>query len=195
MFGRLLLRNSDALFLSLVVGNWPYLTRTSLNVRTVLALSGFYLVLRTLNALRKFREYDAAAAIAARKDDKREFVDNPDVVRDLAKLAGFAYVRWSTPYLGKWAAISGNYEGAAESLRRDSIHVSLLLNDGQRINLRFAADRAGQLRRLQVGQRITAIGQIPIFGDTFVPENCELVRSEASPRNATMHRRTGISAA
>src|ERR1700678_598494 len=119
MFGRLLLQNSDFLFLSLAMGSWQYITRTPLNVRTALALAGFYLILRTLGALRKFPEY-AAAAIADQKEDKRAFVDNPDVVPNLAGLVGFAYVRRSAPYLGKWAAISGSYQGAAESLSRDS---------------------------------------------------------------------------
>jgi hypothetical protein len=34
--------------------------------------------------------------------------------------------------------ISEVYEGMVESLQRNAIHLSLLLNDGRRVNLRFA---------------------------------------------------------
>lgn len=34
--------------------------------------------------------------------------------------------------------IFGTYDGMVESLQRDSIHVSVLMNGGRRINLRFA---------------------------------------------------------
>jgi hypothetical protein len=184
MLRRFLLQISDALLLSLIFGSWQYLTKTPLNVRTALALAGFYLILRTLDALRKFDECDTATAITPQTKNKRVFVDNPEAVPNLARLAGLAYIRRSTPYLGKWTVMSGSYEGMAKSLQGESIHLSILLNDGQRVNLRFGADRGDQLRRLRVGQGISAVGQIPMFGSTFLPENCELVRAELPTRGS-----------
>jgi hypothetical protein len=95
-------------------------------------------------------------------------------------------VRRSAPCLGKWTTISGSYEGVAESLLQDSFHVSLTLDNGRRVNLRFALADGDQLRRLKAGQRITAISQIPVFGATFIPENCGMVRAEPlTPRGRT----------
>lgn len=94
----------------------------------------------------------------------------------IAKLKGYDGIRRLTPYRGKWMTISGRFEGLAESLQNDAIHLSLLLNDGRRINLRFAAEHAERLRSLREGQRIAAIGRIPGFGTEFSPENCELIR-------------------
>jgi hypothetical protein len=74
--------------------------------------------------------------------------------------------------------LSGTYEGMAESLGRDAIHLTLLLNDGRRVNLRFAPEQGERLRDLKEGQRLTAIGRIPQRGVIFAPENCELVRVE-----------------
>jgi hypothetical protein len=106
-------------------------------------------------------------------------VGDAEVVLELARLSGYEAAKRFTPYLGKWMTISGRYEGIAESLQRDSIHLSLVMPDGRRVNLRFGLDRGEQLRELQEGQRITAICQIQQGRDfVFTPVNCELVRAE-----------------
>ena len=81
-------------------------------------------------------------------------------------------------YLGKWIMISGTFDGIAESLLHDSIHLSLLLHDDRRINLRFAIEHRDQLLRIKKGQQITAIGKTEHRHFTFVPEDCELIRVE-----------------
>ena len=74
--------------------------------------------------------------------------------------------------------ISGRFEGIAESLQKDAIHLSLLLNDGRRVNLKYDCEHGDQLRELREGQRITAIGRIQHSYFTFTLEDCELVRAE-----------------
>jgi hypothetical protein len=110
--------------------------------------------------------------------EKRAFVEVPDAVLELAKLTGYEAVKRFAPYRGKWMTISGMYEGMAESLQRDSIHLSVLIQDGRRINLRFALTHRERLSELKQGRRISAICQIPNYGLNFAPENCELVRAE-----------------
>jgi len=119
-----------------------------------------------------------ATAAPGEPAEERAFVEDPEALLELAKLSGYDAIRRFAPYLGKWMKISGTYEGIAKSLLRDSIHLSLLLHDGRRINLRFAFDREEELRGLQIGQRITAICQIQHLNFTLKPENCELVRTE-----------------
>ena len=175
-FGRPLWENADILVLVIVIEFWQFLTKTPLNVRIAVTVAGFYMVFRFFGAK---REIDACASAAPmEKEGKRVFVDDPGVVLELAKLTGYDAVRRFTPYLGKWMTISGEYEGITQSLQGNAIHLSLLLNDGRRINLRFAAKHGEQLRGLQEGQRITAICQIQHCYFTFTPENCELVRAE-----------------
>ena len=168
-------QNADVLVLVVVMQLWPVLTGSQLNLRTALSLAGLCVVYRLFGAV---RETNTSASLAPPEQEKREFVDDPEVVLEIAKRTGYDAVRRLTPYLGKWMTISGRFEGLAESLQRDAIHVSLLLNDGRRVNLRFAVEHGERLRALRVGQRITAIGRIPRFGFEFSPENCELVRVE-----------------
>lgn len=177
---RFLLENSDALAVFVALGGWRFLTSTPLTVRTACTVLGLYVVLGVVIRVRATYEWAFAngADKGAPKDETRVFVENPNVVLELAKLTGFEAIKRLTPYLGKWMTISGRFEGIAESLQKDSIHLSLLLNDGQRINLRFAMDHAEALRAVQVGQRITVTGQIPTSGSALIPENCEIVRIE-----------------
>lgn len=175
---RFLFENAGALVIFITLESWQFLTKAPLNFRTALTIVGLYLVLSLLDALRRIHDHRPTAAAGAEKVNKPIFVDNPEVVLALTKLTGYEYARRFTPYLGKWVTISGRYEGIAESLQRDSIHLSLLMDDGQRLNLRFSMDRGEQLLGFQAGQRITVAGQIPMFRASFIAENCELVRAE-----------------
>lgn len=175
-FGRFLLRHADSVVIPIAFASWQFLTKSPLTVRTALTLC---LLLVAQNALSRIRALnDTTARTGREKESKRVFVEDPEAVLELAKLTGYDAIKRFAPYLGKWITISGTYEGIAKSLLRDSIHLSLLLNDGQRINLRFAVDREEELRGLQLGQRITAIGQIQHLSFSLKPENCELVRAE-----------------
>jgi hypothetical protein len=80
-------------------------------------------------------------------------------------------------YADKWIAVAGNYEGSAESLLRDSLHVSLLLADGRRVNVQFARDHAESIRQLRPGQRITVISPC-CLGPGLVLRNAELAHTE-----------------
>jgi len=173
-FGRFLLKNSDSMVILIAFASWQFLTNSPLNLRTALTLS---LLLILQNALSRIRALHASAA-PGDPAKERVFVEDPEAVLELAKLTGYDAIRRFAPYLGKWMTISGTYEGIAKSLLRDSIHLSLLLHDGRRINLRFAVNREEELRGLQIGQRITAICQIQHLSFTLKPENCELVRAE-----------------
>jgi hypothetical protein len=166
---------ADVLSLLIFMVGWRFLTNTPLTTRTAITVFGLYLVLTLLRVLRS--NISASASSGARAE-KREFVGDPNQVLEIAKLTGYESLRRFTPYLGKWMTISGTYEGAAKALGQDSMHVSVILNDSRRINLRFAADREPEIRRLQQGQRITANCQIQHINFTFAPENGELVPAE-----------------
>lgn len=167
-------KNADYLALVVVLQFWTLLTNTPLNLRTALTLAGLCLVYRVYGIVRR----DTAALTAPTVEERREFVGDPDGVLELAKLKGYDAVRGLTPYLGKWITISGRFDGIAESLGRDAVHLSLLVNDGTRINLRFSMEHLERLEALREGQWITAVGRIPRFGLVFSPENCELIRVE-----------------
>jgi hypothetical protein len=180
--GRFLVKNSDLLVILAVIEGWERVTGAPFTVRTAVSLLGCYLILRLLYAVgiafEAYRERIIEIAASEKEKRLRVFVEDPEVVLELAKHTGYDALRRFTPYLGKWMMIAGRADGIAESLQHDSIHLSVLLNDGRRINLRFAVDHREQLLRLKEGQQITAIGKIQQRSFTFMPEDCELVRVE-----------------
>lgn len=166
-------QNADLLVLVVLLQLWPFFTNTPLNLRTALTVAGLCVVFRLFGATRRIETRDSA-----QPEEKREFVEDPEKVLELSKLTGYEAIRQLTQHLDKWITISGRFEGIAESLQKDAIHLSLLLNDGRRINLRFAVEHGERLRALREGQRITAVGRIPCNGLVFSPEKCELIRVE-----------------
>jgi putative nucleic acid binding protein len=169
----------EGIAIGAVLGGWQLFTKTPLNMRTAFTLAGTYGVLKLLHELQRGYEEVTAESVSTEKVEKRVFVDDPEVVLELAKLTGYEAIRRFTPYLGKWMTISGTFDGIAESLQRDSIHLSLLLSDGRRINLRFAMDYGERLREIKPGQRITVAGQIQQAAYfILVLEKCEVVRAE-----------------
>lgn len=171
---RILVDYSVVLAYLFAIGSWQFVTNTPLTVRTILTLAAFCALSNLFGYLSA--SLRALSAPSVEKPEKREFVDDPRAILDLAKLKGYESIRLFAPYLGKWMTISGVYDGAAKSLDQDSIHVSIFLEDNRRINLRFDAERSQQIRRFKIGQRITAICQIQHRNFTFTPENCELLR-------------------
>jgi len=153
-----------------VLESWPLLTGTALTFRMAFVLAGLYVLLTVPASTRRSRETGSTASEA-----QRVFVP-AEAVLEVARLTGYELLSRMTPYLGKWIRISGRFGGTAESLERNAIHTSLLLDDGWRMNLRFNADRAEDLRSLLMGQRVTAIGRVQFSGYSLVPENCELIR-------------------
>jgi hypothetical protein len=168
-------QSSDILIFSLVLQLWPLLTRTPLNYRTILTVAGLWMVARFFGAA---QEVEGRSSAAPPEKETREFVDDPDAVLEISKLTGYDAIQRMNPYRGKWMTISGKFEGMVESLQMDAIHVSLLLNDRRRINLRFRMEQGEKLRGLREGQHIIAACRIPQFGLGFTPENCEVVRVE-----------------
>jgi len=170
------LQSANILVLVIVMASWQFLTKTPLTVRTELTLAAFYAVLSLLEGARKNHRFNSVPPV--NKKDERVFVEDPGVVLEVAKLSGYEAIRRFAPYLGKWTTIAGKYEGFAESLQKDSLHLSLLLNDGRRINMLFAVEERDRLRGLQEGQRITVLCQIQQRNLLFTPENCQLVHAE-----------------
>jgi hypothetical protein len=67
--------------------------------------------------------------------EKRAFVRNNDSVLALYVRNGYSVLARTNQFFGKWIRVSGMFNGATESLNDETIHVSLLLGNGQRINL------------------------------------------------------------
>jgi hypothetical protein len=179
MAGRILLEPYSCSVYGIAVLSWQFLTKTPLAIPIVLSFAGLRVAIDLL--ARCSAIFQAASAASETEPEKREFVDNPKAVLDAAKLTGYDAVRGLSPYLGKWMAISGIFDGTARAFGENSIHVSILLDDRRPINLRFGATKEDQFLGLRVGQRITAIGKIQQKNLIFVPEECEIVRAAALP--------------
>jgi hypothetical protein len=156
---------------AMVLLGWPFLTGTPLTERTEITLIVFYTIIEGTRPAERESEDKLPRS-------KRVFVEDSEAVLQLARLTGFESIGPFNPYREKWMWITGEFEGAAESLQHDAIHASVLLEDGRRLNLRFPMASRERLAQLKAGRRITAIGQIPLYGPAFRPENCELVRAE-----------------
>jgi hypothetical protein len=176
LFWRSLLKDLDLIVVALVVVNWQFLTGTPLSWRGALIVAGLCVLFRLKGVVQDVLAEPSVAPPV--EEEKRVFVDEPEVVLGLARLKGYEGVRRFSPYIGKWMTISGRIEGIAESLQKDAVHLSVLVDDGRRVNLRFSLEHSERLRGLQQGQRITAVGRIQHRNFTFTLEECELVRAE-----------------
>src|SRR5579863_5793035 len=88
-------QNADVVALVVLLQLWPFFTHTTLNLRTALTVAGLCVVFRVLGAT---RTPDSAQPA---KEDKREFVEDPEMVLELSKLTGYEAIKRLTPYLGK----------------------------------------------------------------------------------------------
>jgi hypothetical protein len=127
----------------------------------------------------------AEAALATEKKEltpARTFTQNPEVLLERYGQTGILSERLLIPYLDKWIQVSGSFEGAADSLIGDATFMSLILENGRRIRLRFLGACSYPLRPLREGQQITAVCRIQhgYGAGIFVLDNSELLRTEPS---------------
>ncbi len=133
---------------------------------------------------KQVRRADAAeAALAAERNKpgtERVFVEDPQALLDHYTCTGMLAEKVLVPQLEKWITVSGRFEGVAESLLGDAIHLSLTLERGSRVPLRFPIESRYRLERLRTGQQITALCQIRHgYGmGVFELQNSELIRVE-----------------
>ena len=128
-----------------------------------------------------FRARDAEAALKAEKSKSspaRIFVENADALLERYGQSG-ALAEKLLP-LGEWLQISGSFEGAADSLVGDATFVSIILESGRRVQLRFPNNASDSLRLLQKGQQIMAACQVQHGHGlgVFVLDNCELIAAK-----------------
>jgi len=102
---RILVDYSVVLAYLFAIGSWQFVTNTPLTVRTILTLAAFCALSNLFGYLSA--SLRALSAPSAEKPEKREFVDDPRAILDLAKLKGYESIRLFAPYLGKWMTISG----------------------------------------------------------------------------------------
>lgn len=164
---------------------WEASTGTSVPAETKWGLFGGAFVGSSFWNWRRevLRAQAAEAALAAEKKKSlpvRTFVDDADALIDRYGDTGTLAEKLLVPYLDQWIRVSGAFEGVADALVGDAIHVSLLLERGSRIPLRFPIAARERLRLLQEGQQLTAACQIRhgYGAGVFVLENCELIRVE-----------------
>jgi hypothetical protein len=118
----------------------------------------------------------------------RVFIEEPlERLLELRKEpSGLRLLNRLAPYIGKWVRLSGRAVAVAESLSADSFHLTVLLDNGDSVNLQFSNDAREQLRSLREGQRVTALCEIATYDlGRFEFRNCELTGLQAvtvSPR-------------
>jgi hypothetical protein len=157
---------------------WEYATKTRLSAETRWSLyAGAFAAISFWNwhkATARAEAAEAAARAAATKPETppRTFAEDPESLmaqlRDPKTLTAMQVV----PYYDKWIYISGRMEFAACG------SATLLLERGQRVNLRFDAGQERRLRDVRRGQYMSAVCQIrPSYSHSRVAmENGEVVR-------------------
>src|SRR5215471_5589850 len=141
------------LFVALSYTRW-------LNGPVIGSLIGLMLVDSFYAWERQFRRAEEMAKVSGVNKEKRAFVRNNDSVLALYGRNGYSVLARANQFFGKWIRVSGMFDGAAESLDDETIHVSLLLGNGQRINLHFSAESHSEISCLSNGQTITAVSRI-----------------------------------
>jgi hypothetical protein len=170
---------------------WESVTKTKLSDGALWSLyAGAFVWLSFWNWHKATARAEAAEKKQpATQSPRRVFVETPEAViplltdRSSLNLRTFTQM---TPYIEKWIAVSGTVEGVADSLVDDGIHLSLIVGNGQRVNLRFPGAERSRLGNLLKGQYVTAIGQIPLFWSSVALENAGLIR--VGPFRATLAR-------
>jgi hypothetical protein len=167
--------------LSVFAGVWVFESLSKSRLSPALEWSlfgGAFLAISFRNWHRANSRARDAERAAAKKQEaaKRVYAGEPEaLLAHLRDPRRFSEIEL-TCYLEEWLMLSGIVEGVAESLVGDAIYLTLILERGQRINLRFAADDRKQIEKLRVGQVVTAAGQIRGAFPKFTLENCELLR-------------------
>ena len=180
-----LLNYTDLLVVWSGLALWEAFTRKPLPVEIKWSLYSGAFVAASFSNWRKqlLRARTAEAALTAEKRKSspvRIFVEDAESLLDRYGHTGTPSEKLLTPNLEKWIQVSGSFEGAADSLAGDAKFISLILENGRRIQLRFPGDRGHALRLLREGREITVACQI-LHGygtGVFVLDNCELIRTE-----------------
>ena len=182
---RFLLMYSDLLVVWCGVLVWEALTKRPLPVEWKWPLYFGVFVIVSFSNWRKewVRAYTAEAALAAERKKPspiRIFAEHPESLLERYARRGVLAEKLLAPYIDKWIRVSGRFEGTADSLLGDAIFMSIILENGQRIQLCFSTERRDRLRFLQVGEQIVAVCQLRhgYGAGVFALENCELVSAE-----------------
>lgn len=155
---------------------WEACTRTHLSEEIEWSLyTGAFAAISFVNwrsAIKKAEAAECALKEEKRKvSAKRVFAEEPEVLLDRYEMGRPLDARMVS-YLDKWIRVSGKFEGTAESLVGDAIHVSVLLKSGRRIPIRFPSESRDRLHVLREGQQLRAVCQV---GPGMVLGNAELV--------------------
>jgi hypothetical protein len=148
------------------------------------AFAGLFILTSLSNWLKESRRADAAEeALAAEREKKplpRVFVDEPQVLLSRYQQRGMHAEKLLVPQLDKWIEVRGRFEGIANSLSGDAIHLSMTLKGHCRVALQFASESRDRLQSLRAGQEITALCQIMhgYGAGVFTLENSELTHAE-----------------
>lgn len=153
------------------------LTDVRLSSRAKWAILGAAFLIETFKNWREQLHKAEAAADANTKQEpqQRVFVPHPQALLERFGDTGMLADKLLIPELDKWITVTGRFEGVAESLTHDALHLSLTLECGRRIHLRFALDNRERLEALREGQQITAMCKIKHGHGLGV---CTLDRSE-----------------
>lgn len=175
---------------------WQALTKVDLSSRDKWMILGAAFLIETFFNWREQLHLAEAAADAdarATAPEPRAFVANPQSLLERYGDTGPLADKLLIPDFGKWINVIGRFEAVAESLTHDALHVTLALECGRRIHLRFPLGARASLEALREGQQLAALCQIK-QGHTlgvYTLDNSELVRAERlRPRVTTLTSRS-----
>jgi hypothetical protein len=153
---------------------WEALTKTKLPADTKWQLyAGGFIGMSFVN----WRKATARIEVAASKSEKppRIFAEEPEAL--IAHLSDPKLLTQMqvVSYIDKWITVAGTVEFVTD---RCALPLTLRLDRGQRVHLRFAETEESRLREVRQGQRLTAVCQIrPSYNHARVAlENCEVIR-------------------
>jgi hypothetical protein len=174
---------------------WQSLTKVPLSSQQKWMIFGAAFLLETFDNWRKqVRKTEAAEARTKPEPPKqREFVADPQSLLERFGDTGMLADKLLIPDLDKWITVTGRFEGVAESLTHDALHLSLTLECGRRIHLRFALESGERLEALREGQQITAMCQVQRGHGlgVYTLDRCELIRVQPQrPRVTTLTSRS-----
>jgi hypothetical protein len=180
-----LLMYTDLLLVWCGVLLWEALTKTPLPVERKWPLYfGAFVVASFFNWRKEvLRARTAEATLATerkRRSPVRLFAEHSESLLERYAHRGVLAEKLLAPYLNKWIRVSGRFEGAADSLLGDAIFMSVIRENGQRIQLCFSTERRDRLRLLQEGEQIVAVCQIHhgYGAGVFTLENCEFASAQ-----------------
>jgi hypothetical protein len=174
---------------------WQAYTKTPLSSRDKWIIFGAAFLLTTFENWRKqLRKAEAAEERTKPEPPQpRAFVADPQTLLNRYGDTGPLADKLLIPDLGKWITVTGRFEAVAESLTHDALHVTLTLECGRRIHLRFALDSRAALEALREGQQLTALCQVKeghALG-VYTLDRCEIVRVQPlRPRVTTLTSRS-----